>query len=72
MPACLCVPCAYTCVASVGHTCDYVEVQLCSELCDVIMYTMSIYKHALLYSLARENDAGGSWGQEIHFLHVNI
>ena len=23
-------------------------------------------------SLARENEAGGSWGQEIHILHVNI
>ena len=23
-------------------------------------------------SLARENEAGGSWGQEVHILHVNI
>ena len=23
-------------------------------------------------SLARENEAGGSWGQEVHLLHVNI
>ena len=23
-------------------------------------------------SLARENEAGGSWGQEIHILDVNI
>ena len=23
-------------------------------------------------SLARENEAGGSWGQEDHILHVNI
>ena len=22
--------------------------------------------------LARENEAGGSWGQEVHILHVNI
>ena len=23
-------------------------------------------------SLARENEAGGSWGQEVHILHVNV
>ena len=23
-------------------------------------------------SLAHENEAGGSWGQEVHILHVNI
>ena len=23
-------------------------------------------------SLACENEAGGSWGQEVHILHVNI
>ena len=23
-------------------------------------------------SLARENEAGGVWGQEVHILHVNI
>ena len=23
-------------------------------------------------SLARENEAGGNWGQEVHKLHVNI
>ena len=23
-------------------------------------------------SLARENEAGGSWGQEVHIIHVNI
>ena len=23
-------------------------------------------------SLARENEAGDSWGQEVHILHVNI
>ena len=23
-------------------------------------------------SLAREDEAGGSWGQEVHILHVNI
>ena len=23
-------------------------------------------------SLARENEAGGNWGQEVHLLHVNI
>ena len=23
-------------------------------------------------SLARENEAGGTWGQEVHILHVNI
>ena len=23
-------------------------------------------------SLARENEAGGSWGQEVNILHVNI
>ena len=23
-------------------------------------------------SLARENEAGGSWGQEVYILHVNI
>ena len=23
-------------------------------------------------SLVRENEAGGSWGQEIHILHVNV
>ena len=23
-------------------------------------------------SLARENEAGGSWRQEVHILHVNI
>ena len=23
-------------------------------------------------SLARKNEAGGSWGQEVHILHVNI
>ena len=23
-------------------------------------------------SLARENEAGCSWGQEVHILHVNI
>ena len=23
-------------------------------------------------SLARENEAGGSWGQEVHILHVYI
>ena len=25
-----------------------------------------------LVRLARENEAGGSWGKEIHILHVNI
>ena len=23
-------------------------------------------------SLARENEAGGSWGQEVHIIHVNV
>ena len=23
-------------------------------------------------SLARENEAGGSWGQKVHILHVNV
>ena len=23
-------------------------------------------------SLARENEAGGSWGQEVHILHVKV
>ena len=23
-------------------------------------------------SLARENEAGGSWGQEVHIFHVNV
>ena len=23
-------------------------------------------------SLARENDAGDNWGQEVHILHVNV
>ena len=23
-------------------------------------------------SLARENEAGGCWGQEVHILHVNV
>ena len=23
-------------------------------------------------SLARENETGGSWGQEVHILHVNV
>ena len=36
MYACLpgCSVCIYTCVASVGHIFDYVEVHLCGELCD--------------------------------------
>ena len=48
MPACLCVPCAYTRVASLGHICDSVEGHLCGEFCDVMMYTMSIYKKAFI------------------------
>ena len=48
MPACLCVPCAYTCVASLGHICDYVEGHLCGEFCDVMMYAMSVFKQAFI------------------------
>ena len=45
------------------------------------LYTMLIKLRSLLCvsfytigpaSLARENEAGGSWGQEVHLLHVNI
>ena len=48
VPVCLGVPCAYTCVASVGHIHDYVEGHLCGEFCDVVMYTMSIYKQTII------------------------
>ena len=48
MPACLCVPCAYTCVASLGHICDYVEGHLCGEFCDVMVYAMSVFKQAFI------------------------
>ena len=40
--------CTYTCVASTGHICDYVEGYLYEELCDVMMYTVSIYKQAII------------------------
>ena len=33
----------------------------------------STYKQSIgRVSLARENKAGGSWGQEVHILHVNV
>ena len=54
MRACLLV-CVYhvhirVYIVSVGHICDYLEVPLCVELCDVMMYAMSIYKQAIIYS----------------------
>ena len=48
MPACLCVPCAYTCVASLGHICDYVEGHICGEFCDVMMSALFVYKQAFI------------------------
>ena len=30
------------------------------------------HPHIGRVSLARENEAGGSWGQEVHILHVNV
>ena len=38
------------------------------------MYTRGKYKTTVIgpASLARENEAGGSWGQEVHIRHVNI
>ena len=32
----------------------------------------SNYRSIGRVSLARENEAGGSWGQEVHIFHVNV
>ena len=52
---CVCVPCTYTVVASVGHICDYIEGHLCGEFCDGMMYAMSIYKQAIIYILPKNS-----------------
>ena len=46
------------------------------------LFSVLIHKYAMCYqisnerigrvSLARENEAGRSWGQEVHILHVNV
>ena len=41
----------------------------------VVLFFMALVKivnHIGRASLARENEAGGSWGQEVHILHVNV
>ena len=42
----------------------------------VSSYTYATRAAILFYigrvSLARENEAGGSWGQKVHILHVNV
>ncbi len=44
----------------------------------VVLLLQDVDAYAAFYStigpasLARENEAGGSWGQEVHLLHVNI
>ena len=35
-------------------------------------FSASAFRYIGRVSLARENEAAGSWGQEIHILHVNI
>ena len=61
MPACLCVPCAYTCVASLGHICDYVEGHLFGEFCDVMMYAMSVYKQPfIIRPIVHRRTVGGA------------
>ena len=42
------MPCAYTCVASLGHICDYVEGHLCGEFGDVVRCMLSVYKQPFI------------------------
>ena len=52
----------------------YVPLGYCSgkEAVFVVVVYFVVYSCIGRASLACENEAGGSWGQEVHILHVNI
>ena len=56
-----------TSTAFKGQTVD----QLCNKACQLNYIVRSCVAIGRV-SLARENEAGGSWGQEVHILHVNV
>ena len=50
------------------------EVLLSNWSCDGEVSCVVFLKCIMIgcVSLARENEAGGSWGQKVHILHVNV
>ena len=50
------------------RVCVCVRVCACVRICACTDLKFIIGR----VSLARENETGGRWGQEVHILHVNI